>query len=215
MTLLGLELLVELIDLGEGSFFRCEHGGAALEVIVFCQLIILVGKIILGIKLIFQIILEELFLPVDTVVHGELVELIELDESESESIESSLKGIFLPVLEFDTKNMFDKLKEIIIRKLVVLLSEHVPHLSLEIWLCLELGGDLVTEVAVSQVLPPVLGENVLVLGSHFSMLGDDIFCLDDGGLPDLTLVVFEVDLLSALSLEVKVEPFQELSGEDQ
>jgi len=53
-------------------------------------------------------------LPVDSVVHCEFVELIELDESKSESVESSLQGIFLPVLKFDTKNMFDKLKEIII-----------------------------------------------------------------------------------------------------
>ena len=85
-----------------------------MEVIILCELIILVGKIILCIKLIFQIVLKELFLPVDSVVHGKLVELIELDESESESIESSLKGIFFPVLKFDTKNMLDKLKEIII-----------------------------------------------------------------------------------------------------
>ena len=39
--------------------------------------------------------------------------------------------------------------------------------------------------------------------------------MDDGGLPDLTFVVFEIDFFSALSFEVKVEPLQELSGEDQ
>ena len=99
--------------------------------------------------------------------------------------------------------------------MVVLLSEHISHLSLEIWLCLELGCNLVTEVTVSQVLPPVLGENVLMFGCHFRVLGDNIFCLDDGGLPDLTFVVFEIDFFSALSFEVKVEPLQELSGEDQ
>ena len=99
--------------------------------------------------------------------------------------------------------------------MVVLLSEHVPHLSLEIWLCLELGCNLVTEVAISQVLPPVLGENVLLFSSHLGMLGNNIFCLNDGRIPDLTLVVLEVDFLSALSLEVEVEPFQEFSGKDQ
>jgi hypothetical protein len=99
--------------------------------------------------------------------------------------------------------------------LVVLLSEHVSHLSLEIWLCLELGGNLITKVAVSQVLPPVLGENILLFGIHLGVLGYDIFCLNDGGIPDLTFVVLKVDFLSALSLEVKVEPFQEFSGKDQ
>jgi hypothetical protein len=107
-------LLVELGHFSEGSFFRCKHCGATHEIILFCQLIILVGKIILFVKLIFEIVLEEFLLPVDTVVHCEFVELIELDESKSESVESSLQGIFLPVLKFDTKNMFDKLKEIII-----------------------------------------------------------------------------------------------------
>ena len=85
-----------------------------MEIVFSCQLIILVGKIILLVKLIFQIVLEEFFLPVDSVVHCEFVELIELDESKPESVESSLQGIFLPVLKFDTKNMFHCLKEIII-----------------------------------------------------------------------------------------------------
>ena len=73
-------------------------------------MIILIRKIILLIKLIFEVVLEEFLLPVDSVVHCEFVEFIELDESKSESVESSLQGIFLPALEFDRKNMFDKLE---------------------------------------------------------------------------------------------------------
>ena len=83
---------------------------ATHEIVFSRKLIILVGKIILLIKLIFEIVLEEFLLPVDSVVHCEFVELIELDESKSESVESSLQGIFLPALEFDRKNMFDKLE---------------------------------------------------------------------------------------------------------
>ena len=83
---------------------------ASHEIVFSRKLIILVGKIILLIKLIFEIVLEEFLLPVDSVVHCEFVELIELDESKSESVESSLQGIFLPALEFDRKNMFDKLE---------------------------------------------------------------------------------------------------------
>ena len=99
--------------------------------------------------------------------------------------------------------------------MVILFSEHVSHLGLEIWLSFELGGNLVTKVAVSQVLPPVLGENIFLLGFHLAVLSNNIFGLNDGGLPDLALVVFEVDLLSTLSFEIEVEPFQEFSGENQ
>lgn len=81
-----------------------------MEIVVPGKLIILVGKIELLIKLIFEIVLEELLLPVDSVVHGEFVELVELDESESKSVESSLEGVFLPVLKFDSENMFHKLE---------------------------------------------------------------------------------------------------------
>ena len=81
-----------------------------MEIVVLGKLIILVGKIELLIKLVFEIVLKELLLPVDAVVHGEFVELIELDESESKSVESSLEGVFFPILKFDSENMFHKLE---------------------------------------------------------------------------------------------------------
>jgi hypothetical protein len=84
---------------------------------------------------------------------------------------------------------------------------------LKIWLSLELDRNLVSEVEVSEVLPPVLGENVFLLRCHLGVLGNNLFCHGACRNPDLALVVFEVNFFSALTLEVEVEPFQELSGE--
>jgi hypothetical protein len=86
---------------------------------------------------------------------------------------------------------------------------------LEIWLSLELFANLVSEVGVSEVLPPVLGENIFLFGCHLGVLGNNIFCHGACRNPDLALVVSEVFLFLALTLEVEVEPHQELSGEYQ
>jgi len=95
-----------------------------------------------------------------------------------------------------------------------LVAEHLAHLLLEVWLCLELGGQRLSELSISKVLPPVLGEDVLLLAGHFGVLGDNIFCLSACGLPDFTLVVSEVDFLATFTLEVEIEPHQEFSGEN-
>lgn len=107
-------LLVDLSNSGQGSLLVVEHCWATLEVVGLSHGVVLVGEIDLGVKDVLKIVLSKWLFPVESVLKREFVELIELDESKSESVESSLQGIFLPVLKFDTKNMFDKLKEIII-----------------------------------------------------------------------------------------------------
>lgn len=85
-----------------------------MEIVILGKGVIFVRKIELSVKDIFHIGLEEFFLPVDSVVHGELIKLIEFNEGESESVESAFEGIFFPGLQFDAEDMFDKLEKIII-----------------------------------------------------------------------------------------------------
>ena len=76
-------------------------------------------------------------------------------------------------------------------------------------------GKKVTEIRVSLVLPPWLGQDLLLVGRHSIVGFDDTRGLDASGDPDLFLVVLEVSLLRALTLEVEVEPLEKLASQQQ
>lgn len=65
------------------------------------------------------------------------------------------------------------------------------------------------------VLPPWLGQNLLLVGGHSIVGFDDTRGLDACGYPDLFLVVLEVSLLRALTLKVEVEPLEKLASQQQ
>jgi len=77
-------------------------------------LVVFVREIKFGVKDIFEVSLEKLLLPVDSVLHGELIELVELDECEAEAVKSALERILLPVLQLDSQNVLNELEEIIV-----------------------------------------------------------------------------------------------------
>lgn len=82
-------------------------------------------------------------------------------------------------------------------------------------LCFESLGKQISEILVSLAIPPRLGQDLLLVGGHRIVCFDDVRRLDACRDPDLFLVVLEVSLLRGLTLEIEIEPFEILTGQQQ
>jgi len=150
---------------------------------------------------------------VNLIRHAELVELIKFDEGHAEAVETALESILLPILQLDFEIVLDEMEEVVVGETIVLGKEELPEFDLELGVLSELLAQLEAELLESDDVPPVGCEDDLVVGCKRVVLCHNDLGKGDGGLPNLVLVVPEVDLVTALALEVDVEPESELAGQ--
>ena len=115
MLFLEEVVLPNALDEIEGSLLGRENGGYSVVKVFLRDFVILVRSVDPLIEDVFEIGLEKWLAEVDPVRLAKLIELVEFDKSHSQTVETTLKSVLLPIFERDFEVLFDELEEVEVR----------------------------------------------------------------------------------------------------
>lgn len=202
------------LDVVKCSLFRIENGRYPIKEVFLRYFIVLVRRVDLLIKDVLEIGFEKWLAKVDLVWHAEFIKLVEFDEGHSQTIETALKPVLLPVSELHFEIKLDEMEEVEVGELVVLYDEEVSQFFLEFWVLAELLCHVQSELFEPDHIPPVRSQNYRMIGLKCIVFGHDDFGKSDCGFPNLVLVVLEIYLFPVLAYKVDAEPESEFTGQN-
>jgi len=204
---------VNLFNLSKSCFLRCKHCWTSHEIVSFWNFIIFIWLVELCIKLSFSIIFIQRLTPINTVILTELIEFIKFNKCHSKSIETRFHCILLPIGQLDFQFMLNELEKIIIGELILMISKLLSQLGHKCWFGFKLLSHIKTKFLKSKFWPPIFFYHVIFI-CHSLSLVDDVWGVSLHSCPYLNLVVSEVDLISALSFKINIEPFSEFTSQN-